>query len=279
MERKLTNGKYWDKIKTRIGGVKMTLSEMKERKKELGYSCEQIADWSGVPLSTVQKVFSGVTKAPRYETLRAIVEVLTDKPAMAVRESTVLYGRKIEKEQGDYTVADYYAWPEDERIELIDGVIYDMAAPSYEHQVMISELSYVLMKYIKEKNGKCKVLFSPLDVQLDCDNKTMVQPDVMVVCKSDVITKKNIFGTPDFVIEVLSKSTRKKDMGIKLSKYIGAGVREYWIVDIENKRVIVYDIEHDIQVSVYTFENQVPVAVFNNECIVDFKEIKEYLKG
>jgi len=146
--------------------------------------------------------------------------------------------------------------------------------PTVQYQVIF--LSDV---YIKEKNGKCKVLFSPLDVQLDCDNKTMVQPDVMVVCKSDVITKKNIFGTPDFVIEVLSKSTRKKDMGIKLSKYIGAGVREYWIVDIENKRVIVYDIEHDIQVSVYTFENQVPVAVFNNECIVDFKEIKEYLKG
>lgn len=282
MERKLTNGKNRDKIKKRmerIGGIMMTLSEMKERKKELGYSCEQIADWSDVPLSTVQKVFSGATKAPRYETLRAIEEVLTDRPASAVRESKVLYGRMIEKEQGDYTVADYYAWPEDERIELIDGVIYDMAAPSFEHQDIIGEISYVLKRYVKEKKGKCKVAFSPVDVQLDCDNKTMVQPDVMVICKSDVITKKNIFGVPDFVIEVLSKSTRKKDMGIKLSKYINAGVREYWIVDLENERIIVYDIEHDIQVSIYTFENQVPVGIFNNECIVDFKEIKEYLKG
>ena len=257
----------------------MTLSEMKERKKELGYSYEQIADWSGIPLSTVQKVFSGVTKTPRYDTLRAIAEVLTDKPAMAVRENTVLYGRKIEKEQGDYTIADYYAWPEDERIELIDGVIYDMAAPLFEHQDMIGEISYILRRYIRENKGKCKVAISPLDVQLDCDNKTMVQPDVMVICKPEIITKKNIFGAPDLVIEVLSKSTRKKDMGIKLSKYINAGVREYWIIDLENERVIVYDIEHDIQVSVYTFENQVPVGIFDNECVVDFREIKEYLKG
>ena len=99
-----------------------------------------------------------------------------------------------------------------------------------------------------------------------------------MICKKDIITKQNVFGAPDFVVEVLSKSTRKKDMGIKLSKYINAGVREYWIVDPEKESVIVYDIENDIQVSVYSFENQVPVKIFQDECIVDFKEIKTYLE-
>ena len=256
----------------------MTLSEMKERKKELGYSYEQIADWSGVPLSTVQKIFGGVTRSPRYDTLRAIEQVLTDRPAMAVRESVIQYGRPIEKQQGEYTVADYYAWPKDERIELIDGAIYDMGAPTFEHQDIIVEISYVLKKYIKDHKGTCKVGMAPLDVQLDCDTKTMVQPDIMVICNKDIITKKNIFGAPDLVMEVLSKSSRKKDMGIKLAKYINANVREYWIIDLEKERVIVYDIEHDIQTTVYTFESQVPVGIWNGECVVDFAEIKIYLE-
>ncbi|MBQ8519099.1 MAG: Uma2 family endonuclease [Agathobacter sp.] len=256
----------------------MTLSEMKERKRELGYSYEQIADWSGVPLSTVQKLFGGVTKSPRYDTLRAIEEVLMDRPATAVREATVQYGRPIEKKQGEYTVADYYAWPEDERIELIDGVIYDMGAPSFAHQDIIIEIAYVLKKYIKENKGNCKVCVAPLDVQLDCDNKTMIQPDIMVICKKDIITKKNLFGAPDMIVEVLSKSTRKKDMGTKLAKYIEANVREYWIVDLEKERVIVYDIENDIQTTIFTFENKVPVGIWGDECVVDFAEIKAYLE-
>ena len=67
-------------------------------------------------------------------------------------------------------------------------------------------------------------------------------------------------------------------MGIKLAKYIGANVREYWIVDLDKERVIVYDIEHDIQVTIYTFENKIPVGIWNGECVVDFAEIKEYLE-
>ena len=79
------------------------------------------------------------------------------------------------------------------------------------------------------------------------------------------------------VVEVLSKHTRKKDMTIKLNKYVNAGVREYWIVDPEKESVIVYDVENDMGISVYTFDNQVPVRIFNGECVVDFKEIKEYI--
>ena len=256
----------------------MTLSEMRERKRELGYSYEQIADMSGVPLSTVQKVFSGEVPSPRYEDFLAIETVLEDYSTTRASESVYSYGERIVKKQGEYTVEDYYNWPEDERIELIDGVIYDMAAPTYRHQDVMLEIAYSLKKYVKERNGKCAVQVAPLDVQLDCDNKTMIQPDVMVICNKDIVTKKNIYGAPDLVVEVLSKSTRKKDMGIKLAKYIGANVREYWIVDLDKERVIVYDIEHDIQVTIYTFENKIPVGIWNGECVVDFAEIKEYLE-
>lgn len=264
----------------------MTLSEMKERKKELGYSYEQIAEKSGVPLSTVQKVFSGATQSPRYDTLYAIEKVFVNYTPSMVREAATEYGNCIIKQQGEYTVEDFYNWPEDERIELIDGVIYYMATPHIVHQDIVSELGFILKSHIKKNKGKCKIYDMPVDVQLDCDNKTMVEPDIQIVCDRTKFTERVVFGAPDFVVEVLSPSTRKKDMTIKLQKYVNAGVREYWIVDPEKEMIIVYKMSQDenakenqdIIAQFYTFESQVPVGIFNDECIVDFKEIKAYLE-
>jgi Uma2 family endonuclease len=249
---------------------------MRAKKKELGYSYEHIADYSGVPLSTVQKVFSGATQSPRYDTLRAIERVLSDPHPMAVKEAAIEYGRPIQKRQGEYTVADYYAWPEEDRIELIDGVIYDMSAPDIKHQDLVGEIAFALKSFIKQNNGKCRVYEAPVDVQLDRDDKTMVQPDILVVCHRDRLTKQNVYGAPDMVVEVLSSSTRKKDMSLKLHKYSNAGVLEYWMVDPKMKRVIVYDLENDMDIAIYSFRDMVPVKIFNNECVVDFREIEEY---
>ena len=161
------------------------------------------------------------------------------------------------------------------------GVIYDLAAPTYEHQEIVGELCFALKKFVKEKKGKCKVNISPLDVQLCRDDKTIVQPDIVVICDKDIITSKNIYGAPDLVIEVLSPGSKKKDMTIKLCKYAEAGVREYWIVDSKKEVVIVYEFsredENDAQIHLYTFDNQIPVGIWNGECVVDFAEIKEYL--
>lgn len=254
----------------------MTLEEMRAKKKELGYSYEHIADYSGVPLSTVQKVFSGATQSPRYDTLHAIEKVLSDSHRMVVKEVAVEYGRPIQKRKGEYTVSDYYAWPEDERIELIDGVIYDMGAPSILHQMILSRLSFHLQMHIEKNKGKCMVLQAPTDVQLDCDEKTMVQPDIFVICQRGCLTKQNVYGAPDMVVEILSKSTRKKDMSLKLHKYSNAGVLEYWIVDPNNKMVLVYDLENDMDVTIYSFQDKVPVKIFNNECVIDFSEMNDY---
>lgn len=251
----------------------MTIEQMRERKRELGYSYEQIAELANLPIGTVQKVLGGVTKSPRYDTLQALEEVFADRQADVIREATAVYRTK---KPGEYTLDDYMALPEDERVELIDGMFYDMAAPHTLHQAIIGEIFGVLRAYIRSNKGKCMALSAPTDVQLDCDNKTVVQPDVMIVCDRDKFKYGRVYGAPDFVVEVLSPSTAKKDGTLKLSKYCNAGVKEYWLVDPKKRRVVVYDLEKDAFPTVYTFEDEVPVGIFEGKCKVDFKEIYEY---
>jgi len=106
----------------------VTIEEMRERKRELGYSYEKIAELADLPVGTVQKVLGGFTKSPRYSTLKALEEVFMEKPAQVIREPQVAY--LAEKKQGEFTVEDYDALPDERRVELIDGVIYDMSSPS-----------------------------------------------------------------------------------------------------------------------------------------------------
>lgn len=272
----------------------MTLEEMKARKKELGLSNKEIAKRSGVPLGTVQKIFGGVTEAPRMETVIALERVLrreSDGYAAGfsgpgridyVAEPVSAYNAGPSflhiKKQGEYTLEDYYALPDDRRAELIDGVIYDMAAPTYEHQIISGELSYQLQDFVKKNGGKCRVLTAPFDVQLDKDNRTMVQPDIMVICDLDKVNSRGIYGAPDFVVEILSPATAKTDMTIKLYKYMSAGVREYWVVDPESRQIFVYrKKEESILLETCTFDDAVPVGIWDGRCRVDFPEIAREL--
>ena len=113
------------------------------------------------------------------------------------------------------TVADMEALPEGTRAELIDGVIYDMAAPTIAHQEIVSFLTWKIRDYIYSKNGKCKVFPSPFDVQLDKDDYTLVQPDISVICDKDKLSNgKRCVGAPDWVIEVVSPSTSDQDYSL-----------------------------------------------------------------
>ena len=252
----------------------MTIKEMQELRKQLGYSYEMVAKLSGVPLGTVQKVLLGITKCPRYDTLSALEGVFRPKYESMVRETSAY---NVPAAQDEFTVEDYLKLPEEERMEIIDGVIYDMAAPTDIHQVIRDEVFARFREHVRKKKGKCITITSPIDVQLDCDNRTMVQPDVIIVCDRNKFKKGRIFGAPDLVVEVLSDSTRKKDIVIKTSKYCNAGVREYWIVDPKKKRVHVYQFEEDYAPTIYTFADKVPVGIWNNECEVDFAEIYDYI--
>ena len=189
-----------------------------------------------------------------------------------VREESVYYAEK-QKKQGEYTIEDYYGLPDDVRAELIDGEIYDMSAPQVVHQVLLGSLFNRLSEFIKRKGRQCLPLVAPVDVQLDMDDKTMVQPDILVLCNRDKLKKRVIYGAPDMIIEILSKSSWKKDTFFKLGKYLDAGVREYWMVDPDRKKVVVYDFEHSPTTVIYGFEEQVPVRIFGGECVIDFAEI------
>ena len=266
----------------------MTIQEMKQKKKELGYTNEMVSALSGVPLGTVQKVFAGATSHPRYETLQALERAFEDgkhNPESMGEEKVQYNADRISeavtayqvKKQGEYTVDDYYALPDERRVELIDGVVYDMSSPTSVHQILAAEIWQQIKSYINKKRGTCIPFVSPLDVQLNCDNTTIVQPDVLVVCDRSKVRNRYICGAPDFIVEILSKSTKKKDMFIKTEKYMNAGVREYWVVDPDRKQIIVYDFEHDEYPLIYGFDAKVPVFIFGGECMVDFAQIYEYM--
>ena len=254
----------------------MTIEEMKKRKQELGFTNEMIAQLSGVPLGTVQKIFCGKTRSPRYDTLQALQKVLADD-VLVLCEPSAAYNKMpeaaVELPDAPRTIVDYMALPEGARIELIDGKFYDMAAPTTIHQGVGGEIFTVLKNHVLENSGDCVPFFAPTDVQLDCDDKTMVQPDVLVVCDRKKITKARIVGAPDFIAEVVSVSNTGMDIFIKMNKYKKAGVREYWIIFPESKEVMVYDFARSAEPSYYTFDDTVPVAIWDGKCRVDFRSI------
>ena len=267
----------------------MTIEEMNEIKKKTGLSYEQISNEADIPLSTVQKVLGGVTSSPRFYTLQALSKVfekysykeyLAEKPGPRfVAEESAPYGSTSGSsalsftKDNSKTLKDYLALPDDIRVEMIDGVFYEMSAPTTTHQSISMEIAVTLHLHVKKYKGTCKVFAAPVDVQLDRDDKTMVQPDVLVVCDKNKITKERIVGAPDLTVEVLSDSSWYKDMHIKRKKYKNAGVREYWIVLPQFEKVLVYFYEQSDEPLEYTFEDSVPVNIWNGKCKVDFKEI------
>jgi len=170
-----------------------------------------------------------------------------------------------------YTIEDYYALPEDRRAELIDGVIYDMTAPSNIHQLILGDLYIKFRECAVEHHMPCDVMLSPCDVRLDRDNYTMVQPDLLVVCADEDGEWRRIEGAPDLVVEILSPSTRNKDLVLKLYKYQNAGVREYWIVDPKHRKIYVHYFEReDYAPEQYDFDSVIPVGISGGKCSIDF---------
>jgi Uma2 family endonuclease len=104
----------------------------------------------------------------------------------------------------------------------------------------------------------------------------MVEPDVIIVCDDDKRKKRNIYGAPDFVLEVISPSTSRRDYFKKLSKYENAGVREYWIVDPYKKQVIVFFFEENIYARIYDLSEPIPINIYEGKLLIEPEEIKRY---
>ena len=155
-------------------------------------------------------------------------------------------GLPVRKLDRRYTYADYRTWPADERWELIDGVAWNMSpAPATTHQAILGELYLQVAPFLK--GTPCRVFLAPFDVllpdtaaQREDDVPNVVQPDLTVVCDSSCITERGCFGAPDWVVEILSPWTLKKDLDAKFALYERSGVREYWIVDPGSRTVHVY---------------------------------------
>ncbi|HBF39517.1 MAG TPA: prevent-host-death protein [Firmicutes bacterium] len=141
----------------------------------------------------------------------------------------------------------------EQRYELIDEEIYLMASPTLNHQIAVSEIAGHFHNYFKGK--RCRSLTAPLDVKLFGfaskfeEDPNVVQPDVIVICDMDKVSQDNKYeGIPTLVVEVLSPSTKGKDMVVKLNLYMKSGIREYWVADLENKSIFQYSFspERDI---------------------------------
>lgn len=172
-----------------------------------------------------------------------------------------------------YTYTDYSQWEGD--WELIDGVAFAMSpSASTKHQIVSGNIYYNFRQYLKDK--PCKT-FSELDVVLSDEN--VVRPDILIICDKNKIKENNIQGSPDLVVEILSPSTRKTDLIIKLDLYKKFGVKEYWIVDSSNLLIETYIFkQNEIITETYYYDedeedNIVEVGIFGSELKIDMKEI------
>lgn len=180
-----------------------------------------------------------------------------------------------------WTYADYRAWPENERWELIDGVAYDMSpAPSREHQKLSRNLSLQIGGYLQGK--RCEMYAAPFDVRLpdhagqdDDGIGTVVQPDIVVVCDPAKLDDRGCKGAPDLVIEILSPATAEHDLKDKFHLYQRAGVKEYWIVNQTDRTVMVFkltDAGEYGRPDMYASRDRIPAPLLG-ELKVDLAEV------
>lgn len=178
----------------------------------------------------------------------AVLKALEDSPV--VKEGAVAYqvpndGEPIMK----MTYKEFREFMSDkdehEQYELIDGFLYYISSPNIYHQHASSKLFVQFYNWFEGK--KCVPYFSPFDIILNIhrENPDVVQPDIMVICDLDEhMDEKGYYsGVPTLVVEILSGSSRKKDMLVKLNLYMHSGVREYWIVNPMNREISIYVFE------------------------------------
>jgi Uma2 family endonuclease len=188
----------------------------------------------------------------------------------------------IKKEQ-KYTYADYASWEleEGERYELIDGVPYMMSAPTVNHQSVQGEIFRQLANFLKGR--RCQVFNAPFDVCLYGEgnkDKTVVQPDILVVCdKNKLKDGKRCNGAPTLIVEILSLSTARMDLFYKLNKYLQAGVQEYWIVNPETKEVSVHLLEGDKYITTEYSKNDTIAATALEGFSINLQDVFANLTG
>ena len=127
--------------------------------------------------------------------------------------------------------------------------------------------------YIKSHSGSCRIFAAPFAVFLSDDDRNYVEPDISIICDLDKLDRKGCHGAPDWIIEIVSPGSRSVDYYTKLNKYHAAGVREYWLIDPQKNRIIVYDFGNRNDISLYTLQDTVQTNVIGGLSI-NFSEMK-----
>ncbi|NLI79405.1 MAG: Uma2 family endonuclease [Candidatus Riflebacteria bacterium] len=148
-----------------------------------------------------------------------------------------------------HTYGDYCGWSDERRWELIEGLAFAMTAPSRIHSLVSQALERVFMAFFDGK--PCEFHHAPFDIRLpegdepDEEVKTVVQPDLLVVCDPGKLDDKGCRGAPDLVVEILSPTTASHDCVRKKAIYEKHGVREFWTVDPQNRVVMLFSLGSD----------------------------------
>jgi len=179
------------------------------------------------------------------------------------------------EEYKEYTYEEWLELDNNEYIELIDGVLYDRNAlymrgePSRRHMDIVREFTVKLGVFLIGKT--CKLYTNPFMVKLN--EKTVVHPDISVICDPDKLNDRGCNGAPDLIIEILSLSNMADDMWVKYNKYLMAGVKEYWIIDPIKNLVTVHVFENgEYSATLYSDKDILPVTVLPG-CEIDLKVI------
>lgn len=182
-------------------------------------------------------------------------------------------GNTVKKNEIRMTIGDLAKLGDDRFLELIDGNIIIGQAPNIKHQMLVQSIGKTIDKYIDDNNGKCRMFNVGINVQLDEDEYTLTIPDIVVLCDDSKLSDSAIIGAPDFIIEVVSESTRRIDYNLKMHKYMAAGVEEYWIVDPYKERVTVYIAGEPMLAYVYSFADQIPMGIYEGRleiCVASY---------
>ena len=189
----------------------------------------------------------------------------------------------LPKEQREYTYEDYLTWPEDERYEIMDGVVYAQATPSPTHQKISSNLHVEIANFLKGK--QCIIFAAPFTVRLplengeidDKKNKNIVEPDLAIVCDKNKLDQGGYNGAPTLIIEIVSPGSKKRDYMIKLHKYEKAGVKEYWIITPETESIMRYALNdqghYDLPETFVLGNDEEIIATMFPDLIIPLKDI------
>lgn len=278
----------------------MNVEKLKQLKKDAGYTNKMIADDSGVPIGTVQKIFSGETKAPRFKTLKAIEAVLI--PASGIMEGTAATGimegtaatgnmnaagstgiRNNETDAGKPAAPAKVRKTEmssDDVHNVNIGGTESVTGNKLLHKLIADDIIFVIRKYMTDNNIPGFVNGSHVGVRLDADNPDggdMIAPDVTYIPGKEMLSRQGIKGAPWMIVEIMDGETRSNEIGSKPDMYRDSGVKEYWMIDIDAKNIMVYDFEREAFPSMYGFSGKVPVRTLGEDCLVNFAQVYSHL--